>query len=185
MIAAQLGIGAAAEYGIDSAHSSVTFSVRHMMVSNVKGSFKGLTGLVTYDPNNLPASSVQMTIDAATVNTNEPKRDAHLRSADFLETEKHPKLSFTSKQIRKNAAGVLELAGDLTIRGVTKPVVFTVDGPTPEVKGAGGRMVMGASATTKISRKEFGVLYNRMMEAGGVVVGDEVTISLDVELVRK
>jgi len=172
-----------AEYTIDSAHSSAGFGVRHMMVSTVPGHFSKVTGAVSYDPKNLATAKVEATIDATTIDTREPKRDAHLKSPDFFDVAKFPTITFRSTKW-SNPAGKLKIAGDLTIHGVTKPVVLDVEGPTAEVKGAGGVMMIGASAATKISRKEFGLTWNRLMEAGGAVVGDEVTITLNIEAKR-
>ncbi|MFN0102785.1 MAG: YceI family protein [Bryobacteraceae bacterium] len=172
-----------AEYTIDSAHSAASFGVRHMMVSTVRGHFSKVTGKVTYDPNNLNASKVEATVDATTIDTREAKRDAHLKSADFFDVAKFPTITFRSTKWTKEA-GKLKIAGDLTIHGVTKPVVLDVDGPAAEVKGQGGAMTIGASATTKVSRKDFGLMWNRLLETGGAVVGDEVTITLDIEAKR-
>lgn len=172
-----------AEYTIDSAHSAASFGVRHMMVSTVPGTFSKVTGKITYDPKNLAASKVQATVDVSTISTREPKRDAHLKSADFFDAAKFPSLAFRSTKWTQEG-GKLKIAGELTIHGVTKPVILDVTGPTPEVKGAGGGMMIGASATTKISRKEFGLTWNKLMETGGAVVGDEVTVQLDIEAAR-
>lgn len=176
---------ATAVYDIDSAHSSAQFAVRHMMVTNVRGEFTKVTGTVEYDPTNPAAAKVQATIDATTINTREAKRDAHLKSADFFEVEKFPSITFVSKRTMPASPGKLKLVGDLTMHGVTKEVVLDVEGPTPEVKDARGGVKMGASATAKVSRKDFGLTWNRVLEAGGVTVGDEVTITLDIELNRR
>ncbi|MBL8241240.1 MAG: polyisoprenoid-binding protein [Bryobacterales bacterium] len=172
-----------ADYTIDAAHSSATFGVRHMVVSTVRGSFSKVAGKVTYDPKNLAASKVEATVDVTTINTNEPKRDEHLKSPDFFDAAKYPAMSFRSTKWTQ-AGGRLKIAGDLTLHGITKPVVLDADAPAPEVKGMGGGMVIGTSATTKISRKEFGLTWNRLLETGGAVVGDEVTITLDIEAKR-
>ena len=171
-------------YIIDSAHSSAQFSVRHMMVSNTKGEFSKVQGTIEYDARNPAASKVEAVIDATTVNTREAKRDADLKGAEFFDVAKYPTIVFKSKQVTKSGDN-LRVTGDLTIRNVTKEVVLTVEGPTPEVKDQRGRMKIGASAATKINRKEFGLLYNQLIETGGVVVGDEVTITLDIEAARK
>ncbi len=171
-------------YVIDSAHSSAQFSVRHMMVSNTKGEFSKVGGSIVYDPKNPSASKVEAVIDATTVNTREPKRDADLKGSEFFDVAKYPELTFKSKQVSVSGDKLL-VKGDLTIRNVTKEVLLTVEGPTPEVKDQRGRMKIGASATTKINRREFGLLYNQLLETGGVVVGDEVSITLDIEAARK
>ncbi len=173
----------AAEYKIDSAHSAAEFSVRHMMVSNVRGQFSKVSGTITYDAANLGASKVDAVIDTATVDTREPKRDAHLKSPDFLDVEKYPAMTFKSSRLERSGDHLL-IKGDLTIRGVTKPVTLTVDGPSPEIKDPYGNLRFGASATTHISRKEWGLVWNAAMESGGVVVGDDVTITLDIEATK-
>lgn len=171
-------------YKIDSAHSSAQFSVRHMMVSNTKGEFSKMEGVVVYDAKNLAGSKVEATIDASTINTREPKRDAHLKSPDFFDVAKFPTLTFKSKQFYKEGAQI-KVKGDLTIHGVTKEVVLALDGPTPEAKSPRGGIVIGASASTKINRKDFGLVYNAALETGGVLVGDEVSITLDIEGIRQ
>jgi len=174
----------AATYQIDGAHSSAGFTVRHMMVSNVSGAFTKLSGSVDYDTDNLAQSRIEVTIEAASVSTRNEGRDKHLRTADFFDVENHPTITFRSKRVEKAAEGRLRVVGDLTIRGVTKEVVLDVEGPTPEIQQQSA-FRMGASATTRINRKDFGVNYHRVMDAGGVVVSDEVRITIDVELGRK
>ena len=173
-----------AEYQIDPAHSSAQFSVRHMMVSNVRGEFTKLSGKVIYDPQNLDASSVEAVIDANSLSTREAQRDTHLKSPDFFDVAKYPTLTFKSKQVYR-ANGQLLVKGDLTMRGVTKEVVLTVDGPTPELKDPWGNLRIGASATTHVNRKDWGLNWNAALEAGGVVVGDDVTLTIDLEATRK
>jgi polyisoprenoid-binding protein YceI len=173
-----------ATYTIDSAHTSAQFSIRHMMVSNVKGEFSKTTGSIVYDPNNLGASKVEATIDATSINTREPKRDAHLKSPDFFDVEKFPTLTFASTSWYKQGSQLM-IKGNLTLHGVTKEVVLAVDGPSAELKDQRGGARIGASATTKINRKDFGLTWNRAIEAGGVVVGEEVTITIDLEATRK
>jgi len=165
-----------ADYTIDSAHSGASFGVRHMMVSTVRGHFSKLTGTVSYDPKNLAAAKVEATIDASTIDTREPKRDGHLKSPDFFDVAKFPTITFRSTKWTQSA-GKFKIAGDLTLHGVTKPVVLDVDGPNGDAKSP----ILGATATTKISRKEFGLAWNKLLETGGAVVGDEVTITLDIE----
>ena len=171
-----------ATYTIDATHSSVEFSVRHMMVSNVKGSFQKVTGTAVYDPKNLAASKLDATIDVNTVNTNEPKRDAHLKSPDFFDVAKYPSMTFKSTRFAKSANG-LKVTGDLTIHGVTKPVTFNVE-TTPEVKDAYGKLRLGASAAATINRKDFGLTWNTVLEAGGVAVSAEVKLSLGIAFVK-
>jgi polyisoprenoid-binding protein YceI len=155
-----------------------------MMVSNTKGEFSKVEGTIIYDAKNPEASKVEAVIDATTVNTREPKRDSDLRGAEFFDVAKYPKIMFKSKQVSKSGDHLL-VKGDLTIRDITKEVVLTVVGPTPEVKDQRGRMKIGAEATTKLNRREFGLLYNQLIETGGVVVADEVNISIDIEAARK
>jgi len=154
------------------------------MISTVRGTFGGVRGTIIYDSSNPTASSIDATIDATTLNTGEPKRDNDLKGDEFFDVKKFPVLKFKSKSVQEASKGMLKVTGDLTINDVTKQVVLTVDGPTDPVKDPQGRTKVGASATTKVSRKEFGILYNPMMETGGVVVSDEVTISLDIELIK-
>lgn len=173
----------AEEYTLDGSHSSAQFSVKHLMVSNVKGEFSKVAGKVSYDEKKPEATVVEATIDATTINTREPKRDAHLKSPDFFDTEKFPAITFKSTNAWKQGSTVM-VKGDLTMHGVTKPVVLTLDGPTPEVKDPWGNFRRGATATTKINRSDFGLTWNKALEAGGVVVGEEVTITIDVEAMR-
>ena len=174
----------AVQWEIDPVHSSAQFSVRHMMVSNVRGEFAKLSGTVVYDSRNLKASSVEVTIDATSINTHEPKRDEHLKSPDFFDVAKYPTLTFKSTKVEKAGAGKLRVTGDLTIHGVTREVVLEVEGPTPEVK-MGPDLKAGASATTTVNRKDFGLVWNRALETGGMLVGDEVKITLEIEMGRK
>jgi len=174
-----------ATYEIDPSHSSATFKVRHLMVSNVRGEFGKVTGKVVLDEHDVTRSTVEASIDASTINTRDQKRDDHLRSPDFLDVQKHPAITFKSKRVRKGKAGALLVTGDLTIRGVTRETTLEVEAIAPEVKDPWGNLKRGASATTKINRKDFGMAFNIPLGGGGVVVGDEVSIALDVELGRK
>lgn len=169
---------------IDPAHSAAEFKVRHMMVSNVKGHFGGITGTVTLDEADITKSSVEAKIDATSINTREPQRDTDLKGENFLHTEKFPILGFKSTGIVRKGAGALEVTGDLTIRGLTRSVVFEVEGPTAPVKDPWGNVRVGLSATTKINRKDYGLSWNAVLETGGVVVGEEVAITLEVELLK-
>ena len=173
------------QWQIDPAHSAAHFSVRHLMISNVRGEFTKLTGSALIDPADLKKSSVEVTIEAASVNTREPQRDEHLRSADFFDVANHPTLSFRSKRVVSAGADNLKLTGDLTIRGVTKEVTFDVEGPTPSVKDPWGNVRAGVTASTKISRKDFGLAFNALTETGGVVVGDEIKITIEAELIQQ
>lgn len=175
----------AGEWEIDPAHSSATFSIRHMMVSNVRGQFNKISGTVNLDEKNISRSTAEATIDASTIDTNEAKRDAHLKSADFFDVEKYPTITFKSTKVAKAGKNKLKVTGDLTMHGVTKPVVLDVEGPFPPMKDPYGNIKSGLSATTTIKRKDFGLNWNAALEAGGVVVGDEVKITLDLELGQK
>jgi polyisoprenoid-binding protein YceI len=170
-------------YTLDPVHSSVHFSVRHMMVSNVRGEFTKVSGKVLFDPDHPADASVEASIDVASINTREPQRDAHLKSADFLDVEKFPTITFSSKQVTLHEGGA-KITGDLTIHGVTHPITLDVEGSAQEVKDPWGNQRIGMSGTTKLSRKEFGLAWNTALETGGVLVGDEVKITIDVQAVR-
>jgi polyisoprenoid-binding protein YceI len=171
-------------WNIDPAHAQAQFKVKHMMISNVKGEFHSIKGTLNYDSENIANSHVEATIDATTVDTREPQRDAHLKSSDFFDVEKFPTLSFKSTKVTKKGGEELVVAGDLTIHGVTRNVVFEVEGPTAPVKDPWGNTRVGLSATTKINRKDFGLTWNTLLEAGGIAVGEEVSITLDVEFIK-
>jgi polyisoprenoid-binding protein YceI len=166
---------------IDTSHSAAQFSVKHMMVSTVRGHFGTMTGTVVHDPANPAATKIDATVDVTTIDTRNVKRDAHLKSADFFEAEKFPQMTFKSKSVKPAGAGKMMMTGDLTIKGTTKEVVFEVEGPTAPVN-TGRAMKMGAVATAKINRKDFGMTWSRAIETGGVVVGDEVTLTIDIQL---
>jgi polyisoprenoid-binding protein YceI len=172
-------------YEIDPAHSRAHFKVRHLMVSNVRGDFSNVSGTVVFDRNNLKNSKIEASIDATTVNTSEPQRDAHLKSADFLDVANFPVLKFVSKTITPDGSDGLKVIGDLTIHGVTHEVVLKVEDTSEDVKDPWGNTKAGASATTKINRKDFGLTWNQALETGGLLVGDEISITLDVELTKK
>ena len=172
-------------YEIDPAHSRAHFKVRHLMVANVRGEFSKVTGMVTYDSADLGNSKLEAAIDASTVNTSEPQRDAHLQSADFLDVANFPTINFVSRSFARTGPDTLAIAGDLSIHGVTREVVLSVEGPTDEVKDPWGNTKAGASATTKINRKDFGLTWNQALETGGLLVGEDITITLDIELTKK
>jgi len=175
---------ATATWNIDPVHTVAEFKVKHMMISNVKGQFTAVTGVMTVDEADVTKSRVEATIEAASVHTRDAQRDAHLKSADFFDVEKFPTLSFKSTRVTRAADGELAVAGDLTIHGVTREVVFALEGPTPPTKDPWGNVRMGLSATTKISRKDYGLTWNAGLETGGLLVGDEVTVTLDAEFVK-
>jgi polyisoprenoid-binding protein YceI len=170
---------------IDPAHSSAQFSVRHMMIATVRGQFGGVKGTLTFDPKSLSTATVEATIDCSTVNTGDPKRDSDLRTGKFFDIARYPTMKFKSTHVEPNGEGKLKVTGDLTINAATRQVVLDVEGPTPPIRDAQGRPKIGANATTKISRKAFGIVYNPVLEGGGVTVGDEVTINLDLEFIKK
>lgn len=170
-------------YQIDPRHSSADFGVAHLMISTVRGEFHGVTGTVVVDDANLGNSSVNVTIDATTVDTREPDRDKHLKSDAFFDVAKYPTITFKSTKVEKNADGSLRITGDLTIRGATKSVVLTASAPKPAIKDPWGLQRTAVSASTKINRQDFGVSWNQKMDGGGVIVGDDVNITLDVEMI--
>lgn len=169
---------------IDASHSHVDFNVRHLMIANVRGEFTELSGTVTWDPARPEATRIDVEIDVASINTREPKRDAHLRSPDFFDVEKYPKITFRSRALGQRKDGKIEIVGDLTIHGTTRVVVLDVDGPTPEQLDPWGNVRVAASARTSIKRSDFGMTWNTALETGGVLVGDEIKIALEVELVK-
>lgn len=173
----------AANYTLDGAHSRVGFGVKHMMVSTVKGAFKGFSGTVDINDADLTKSTVSVEVDMATIDTGIEKRDEHLKGADFFDVANHPKMTFKSTAVKKQGAKLL-VTGDLSLHGVTKPVTLTVEGPTKEWTNPWGQVVRGASATGKLNRKDFGLAWGKVTEAGAVVVGEEVTLELELELVK-
>jgi polyisoprenoid-binding protein YceI len=174
----------AAEWTIDSAHSRAQFAVRHLMVSTVRGLLGKVTGTIRFDGSDVKTLAVDVTIDVTGIDTAEPARDKHLRSADFFDTEKYPTLTFRSKRAEAAGAGRFRLVGDLTMHGVTKETTLSVEGPSPELK-QGGTSRVGAMAMVRLSRKDFGLTWNRAIEAGGVTVSDEVDVTIDIEATRK
>jgi polyisoprenoid-binding protein YceI len=177
----------ATEWTVDPAHSVASFTVKHMMVSTVRGEFGKMTGTATWTKPDYSDAQVDVTIDATTIDTREPKRDAHLKSPDFFDVAKFPTLTFKSKRVEKaKEKGHLTLVGELTIHGVTKEVAFDVTGPSPEMKTPFGTVAVGAEAKAKINRKDFGLNWNKPLEqAGGVLVSDEVNIDINLELSKK
>jgi polyisoprenoid-binding protein YceI len=171
------------QYEIDPAHSSVHFSIRHLMITNVRGVFPTVKGTILYDRENPGESSVEATIDASSISTQEPQRDAHLKSPDFLDVEKYPAITFKSRRIQTDGDEP-RIIGDLTIHGVTKEVVLKVEGPTPEARDPWGSVRIGASASTKIKRSEFGLTWNAALETGGFMVGDDLKIELEIQAIK-
>jgi polyisoprenoid-binding protein YceI len=173
-----------ATYNIDPAHSSAQFSVRHMMISNVRGGFGSVKGTVAYDSDNPGESVIDATIDATTINTLDAQRDAHLKSADFLDVERYPAITFKSKKIEVAGSDELKVTGDLSVHGVTREATLKVEGPTGENKDPFGNVRVGASAATKIKRSDFGLSWNAALETGGFLVGDDLKIELEISLIK-
>ena len=187
-LAAALSLPAAAansNWQIDPAHSSAQFSVRHMAISTVRGAFSKVTGSLVFDDKDISKSTIDVTIDANSVDTRVPDRDNDLRSDKFFDVAHYPSITFKSKKVEQVAPGKLKVTGDLTIRSTTKEVVLDVEGPTVPMKDPWGNTRVAATATTKINRQDFGVKWNATLDNGGVVVGDDVSIVIDVELVKK
>ena len=178
-------IADAATWQIDPDHSSLQFKVRHLTVSNVKGDFSKAKGVVTLDDQDITKLTVELTIDAASVNTGHAKRDEHLRGPDFFDVTQYPTITFVSKKATKAGMNKLKVIGNLTIHGTTKEITVDVEGPTPEVKDLWGNFRRGATATASINRRDFGLTWNKVLDSGGLVVGEEVNIYIEVELVRK
>ena len=178
-------LASAATWSIDPEHSNIGFKVKHLMVSNVKGNFEKLSGTVDIDDKNITKSKVEVTIDTNSINTGVQKRDEHLRSADFFDVAKFPTMNFVSKKVAKAGKDRLKVTGDLTLHGVTKEVVLDVEGPSKESKDPWGNIRKGATATAKINRKDFGLNWNKALETGGVLVGEEISITLEVEMIKK
>lgn len=175
----------AASWNIDSDHSHAQFKVQHMVIANVRGNFPEVTGGGVIDEKDITKSTVHVSIAAASLDTNVEKRDTHLKSPDFFDVEKYPTLTFKSKKIEKNGNGELKVRGDLTIRGITKEIDLLVSGPTQSIKDPWGNNRKGAQASAQINRKDFGMTWNKSLDAGGLVVGDEVDISIEVELIEQ
>jgi polyisoprenoid-binding protein YceI len=175
----------ASTWTIDPDHSNVGFRVRHLMISNVRGSFDKHSGTVVIDDKDITKSKVEVTIDTSSINTNVTKRDEHLRSADFFDVAKFPTMTFVSRNVAKAGQDRLKITGDLTLHGVTREVVLDVEGPSVESKDPWGNIRRGATATTRINRKDFGLAWNKALETGGVTVGEEVTITLEIEMIKK
>jgi polyisoprenoid-binding protein YceI len=172
------------QYNIDPQHTGVHFKVRHLMISSVRGEFTKVSGSITVNPDDPESATVEASIDAASIQTREPDRDKHLRSADFLDVEKYPTLTFKSKRVKAKGPDAYDVVGDLTIHGVTKEVTLKVEDVSPETKDPWGLMRRGASISTTVNRKDFGMQFNMALETGGFVVGDDVQITIDAEFVR-
>ena len=175
----------AGEWSVDPMHSQANFAVKHMMVSTVHGSFNGVKGTVEYDPAHPKAAKADLTIDATSVDTRNEMRDKDLKSDNFFDIAKYPTITFVSKKVETAGKGKLKISGDMTIHGVTKPVTWLVDGPAAPVKDPKGNLHSGATATTTVNRKDFGLVWNKTLDGGGVMVSDDVDLMVEVELVEK
>jgi len=169
---------------IDPNHSAAHFSVRHMMISTVRGEFGGVNGVMRYDPKNPAAAHVEATIDCSTVNSGVAARDTQMKGPDFFDVKKYPTMKFVSTRVAPAGPGKLKVSGSLTINAITRPVTLDVDGPSQVVKDARGREKIGLEAATRINRKEWGIVWNETLDSGGLAVADEVSISLDIEFIR-
>jgi polyisoprenoid-binding protein YceI len=170
-------------WNIDPAHSAAQFQVRHLMISNVRGEFGKMSGVVSFDGKDYSSIKADAVIDVTSINTREKKRDDHLRSPDFFDAAKYPTITFRSKRVASVKDGSFNLVGDLTMHGVTREVTLAVEA-TPIIKGMSGERRIGAHATAGLNRQDFGVKWNSTLDGGGVVVGDEVQITLDLELIQ-
>jgi len=170
-------------WSIDSAHSAVQFRVKHLMISSVRGTFDEISGNITFDGKDYSTVTAEAVLQAGSINTREPDRDEHLRSADFFDTETYPTITFKSKRVEDIQDNRFKLVGDLTMRGTTKEVILDVEA-SPVVKGMRGESRIGVHAVTSLNRQDYGIQWNRALDAGGVVVGNTVDITLDLELVQ-
>jgi polyisoprenoid-binding protein YceI len=173
-----------ATYQIDPAHSGVHFSVRHLMISTVRGSFSGVKGTVIHDPDDPSASALDAELDVNTISTNDEKRDAHLKSPDFFDTATYPTMTYKSTEVKKASGSEYTLVGDLTLHGVTKPVVLNVEEVSEETKDPWGSTRIGVTAKGKLKRSDFGLEWNAALETGGIMIGDDVKIEFDIQLVK-
>jgi polyisoprenoid-binding protein YceI len=189
LVTALVALSAAAAHAstweIDPAHTSAQFAVRHLMVSTVRGNMGKTTGTVSLDDADLTQSSVEAIIDVSGLDTREPKRDTHLKSPDFFDVEKYPTMTFKSKKVEKVSDMKYKVTGDLTIKGTTKEVVLEVEGSPKPMSDPFGNTKLGGVARTKINRQDFGISWSKALDGGGLVVGDEVEITIDVELNKK
>jgi polyisoprenoid-binding protein YceI len=185
MVAAGSMSGQSTAWRIDPLHSAAHFSVRHLMISTVRGEFSGVNGMVQWDPRHPTQATVEATIDCATLNTGVAKRDEQMKGPDFFDVKKYPKMSFVSKKVQTAGKGKLKVLGDLTINATTRPVTLDIEGPSDPVKDAQGREKIGLTATTKFNRKDFGIVWNEALETGGFAVADLVSIVLDIEMIRQ
>ncbi len=184
LLASLSALAQTSTWNIDPAHSTAQFTVRHLAISNVTGNFTKLTGSVVLNEKDITQSQVSASIDVSSVDTRVEARNKDLKSPNFFDVEKYPTIEFKSKRI-VNGGGKLQVIGDLTIHGTTREVTLDVDGPTPELSDPWGNSRRGISATTTINRKDFNLIYNNVLKTGEAVVGDNVKIQIDAEMVKK
>ncbi|MFN7951770.1 MAG: YceI family protein [bacterium] len=182
MVAGTTAVARAETWRVDPSHSKVSFKIRHLMISNVEGRFTKFDASIQGDPGKPESAVVMATIDASSINTDDPKRDDHLRSPDFFEVAKYPTITFKSKAIRNWKESSFEVVGDLTMHGVTKEVVLAVTDLTPEIKDPWGNAKRGMTATATLDRTDYGIVWNKALEAGGVTVGNDVKITIELEI---
>ncbi|HXV20087.1 MAG TPA: YceI family protein [Desulfuromonadales bacterium] len=175
----------AANWNVDPDHSAAHFKVQHMMIADVRGSFPDVQGVAVINDKDITRSTIEVTINAASIDTGVEKRDAHLKSADFFDVEKYPTFTFKSKRVQKAAGSTLKVVGDLTLHGATKQVELLVNGPSVDIKDPWGNTRKGARATTRINRRDFGIVWNATLDNGGLLIGEEVEIIIDLELIRQ
>jgi len=175
----------ASNWNIDSDHSAAHFKVQHMMISDVHGSFHDVQGVALIDSKDISRSTIDVTINVTSMDTGVEKRDAHLKSADFFDIEKYPTITFKSKRVKKAWGDKLKVVGDLTLHGVTQEVELLVYGPSDAAKDPWGNTRKGAKATTQINRKDFGIVWNATLDNGGVLIGEQVDITIDLELIEQ
>jgi polyisoprenoid-binding protein YceI len=178
-------IAGAAAYQMDPVHSNIQFKIRHLTVSNVTGTFNKIKGSATMEGEDPSTLKVEVTIEAASVDTGNEKRDQHLRTPDFLDVAKYPTITFVSRKVAKADPGKLKVTGDLTLHGVTREITVDLEGPTSEVKDPWGGFRRGATGTARIDRRDFGITWNTPLDSGGMLVGNDVTIYVEVEWVKK
>ena len=175
----------AADYEIDASHTRVGFATKHLMVATVRGEFAKASGTLRYDPQRPEATVLQVEVDVTSIDTGDPKRDVHLKAPDFFDADKFQTATFRSKKVEPAGEGKLKVTGELTLRGITKPLVLEVSGPSPEAKSPWGQTVVAATATGKINRKDFGMTWNKTLDGGGLLLADTVDLLIDAELVKK
>lgn len=175
---------AAATWRIDPDHSSIQFKIKHLGLAYVRGIFEKFQGVVQFDDQDIVKATVQVSIDVASLNTAVPKRDEHLRSADFFDVAAYPTMTFVAKKVTPAGKGNLQVIGDLTLRGITREVILNVNGPTPAVRDPWGNIRRGASATAVLDRRDFGLTWHKTLDSGVPLVGHEVIIQLEIEMIQ-